>query len=206
MFFILFSILGVATQSSNTHEPGCYMLLEEMYQSNKLPLSIERLLHHLCQRKMKSPFLIGIIYYLFLESGFVPATLPVQLKSKIRAHWGFSFVAQIPDYSWKIATVEILQQYQRLQYNEAAASIAEQIYEFKLNLLQQSDDEIQLIIQKVFNGAALCVTFCLSRQEQATSVILPVNEFVNFRANESVNFDLIQQKSTEFSPKYSKIE
>ncbi|XP_055297353.1 uncharacterized protein LOC129565960 isoform X2 [Sitodiplosis mosellana] len=190
----------VVQQSSSTHEPQYFMLLEEVYQSNKLPLSLERLLHNLCQSNIKAPteFLIAVVYYLFLESGFGPATLPAELKSKIHVHWGYSFVAQIPDYSWKIAANEISQQYHQLQHNATASTAGqtEQIYEFKLNLLQHSNDDMQLIIRKIFGGAALCVIFCLSRQEHSTSVILPVSEFIS--ANEISNVDHILQSPLNF--------
>lgn len=174
------------------------MLFEETCQSNKLPLSFDRLLHSLYHKELKTPaeILVTVVYYLFLESGFVPKTLPPELRSKIRTHWGFSFIAQIPDFSWQIIADEILQQYQQLRHNEAAASTKEQIYEFELNLLQHSDDNMQLIIRKVFDEAALCITFCLGRQEQASSIILPVNEFIN--VNESMRFDQIQQNPQNF--------
>lgn len=147
---------------------------------------------------MKAPaeLLIAVVYYLFLESGLVPITLPAEVKSQIRTHWGFSFVAQIPDYSWKIVADEIVQQHQRLQQNEAVASVQmEQIYEFKLNLLQHSEEEMQLIIRKIFGGAALCITFYLS-VEQAMSVILPVNDFIN--TNENLKIDQIQKNPQNF--------
>lgn len=176
------------------------MLLEEMCESNKLPLSLERLLKNLYQRDVKAPveLLIVVVYYLFLESGFVPAALSSEVKSKIRVHWGYSFVAQIPQYSWKIAADEIQRQYEQIQHS-AAASIAgqtEKIYEFKLNLLQHSNDGMQLITRKIFDGTALCVTFCLSQQAQATSVILPVNEFIN--VNENTNIDHILKNPKDF--------
>lgn len=194
-------ISDVEKQSSNTHESDYFMLLEDMCHSNKLPSSLSHLLHNTCQREMRgsAELLITVIYYLFLESGFVPTTLPAEQKSKIRTHWGFSFVAQIPDFSWKIAANEIVQEHQRLQHNEVAASTSvqlEQIFEFKLNLLHHSNDLMHLIIRKIFNGAALCISFYLSRQEQASSIILPVNEFID--ASENVNFDRIQQNPQNF--------
>lgn len=187
-------------QSSATHDPLYFMLLVEMCESNKLPLSLERLLRNLYQSDAKAPaeLLTAVVYYLFLESGFVPAALSSELKSKIRVHWGYSYVAQIPDYSWKIAAEEIQQQYEQLQCRATASNAGptEQIYEFTLNLLQHSNDDMRLIIRKIFGGTTLCVTFCLSQQEQATSVILPVNEFIN--VNEHTNIDHILQHPKDF--------
>lgn len=173
------------------------MQFDEMCQINRLPLSFDLLLQYLYEKEIRQPdeLLVSIVYYLFLESGFIPKTLPSEFKSKIVTHWGFSFVAQIPQYSWKIAADDILKQHLLRQRNVAAAT--EHVYEFELNLLNHSDEEMQLVIRKVFGGSALCVTFCLSQQSQASSIILPVNEFINL-INTTECFENIQQNPQNY--------
>lgn len=48
---------------------------------------------------------------------------------------------------------------------------------------------MQLVIRKIFGGATLCVTFCSSGQEQASSIILALNDYINLDANEKCHFE-----------------
>lgn len=174
------------------------MLFDEICQINRLPSSLYQLLKYLHQKEIRQSddLLVSIVYYLFLESGFVPITLPDEFKAKIATHWGYSFVAQIPEFSWKIAADEILKQHHQREPNDAAG--IEQIYEFKLKLLSLSDDEMQLVIRKVFSGSAFCVTFCMNQQELATSIILPVNEFINLKQNDDFDIISLQQNPQNY--------
>lgn len=179
-------------QSAGTNEADYYRLLEDVLDINRLPLPLENLLYSLHQKDIHTPaeLLLAVVYYIFLESGFVPAALPIELRSKIPMHWGYSFAAQIPDCSWAIVAKEISHEYLQSIQNKNPIS-PESVYEFKLNLLKYSDDEMQLVIRKIFAGTALCATFCLSSQEQASSIVLFINEFICVSANEKPNFQTI---------------
>lgn len=194
---------------SSTFDADYFMQLKDLCHANRMPSSLKKLLQNLYQKHMQAPaeLLTAIVLYLFLESGFVPTVLPLEVKSKIRTHWGFSFVAQIPDYSWRTVADEVSKEYIRLhgenskteienQAKSSKASPSEQIYTFKLNLLNHSDDEMQLVIRKIFNGSTLCVTFCLPQTQQSTSIILPVNKFINVAEN--CDFEQIQQNPQQF--------
>lgn len=166
-----------------------FMLLEDMYEKNRLPSSLERLLTTIYEDGMQAPseMLTAIVYYLLLETGFVPTTLPMNLRTTIPTYSGYSFVAQIPRNTWRFVAEEIRQQFMRLHGEPAS----DQTYEFKVNLLKHSDNEIDLIVRKVFDGSALCITFCMSQSSQATSIILPVNEYIN----SPINFNSLRDNS-----------
>lgn len=191
--------------TSTSSADDYYLQLEEMSNVNRLPISFVNLLQSLHQRNVHEPaeVLIAILHYLFLESGFVPLAVPAELGSGMRTHWGYSFVAQIPDKSWAIVADEIVQQYTQWRDKDTAdqatvsnASKPEHIYTFKLKLFNQSDDEMQLVIRKIFGGSTLCVSFCLEHHEQSTSIILSVNEFISLAEN--YDFDQIRQNPQQF--------
>lgn len=189
--------------TSNSKLDDYFLQLEDMHRVNTLPISLLSLLQHLFDQNVRRPaeLLIAIVYYLFLETGHVPTTLHDDQSADIRTHWGFSFTAQIPDKCWHIVANEIVQQFNQFQdfeneVNVSTTSKREQIYTFKLKLLNHSDDETQLVIRKIFDGSALCVTFCLEQYEQSTSVILPVNKF--FVVPENCDFNNIRQNPNQF--------
>lgn len=180
------------------------MLAQDVCHTNELPSSLQHLFQNLFQRNIQTPaeLLIALVYYLFLESGFAPATLPIELKSKIPSHWGYSFIAQIPDFSWNIVADQISEQFGQwndLAVNSNTVTKSDQIYEFKLNLLKHSSDEMQLVIRKIFTGNALLCTFCTDKnREQASSIILPVAESINITAISGADFDIIRQNPQHY--------
>lgn len=176
---------------------GHYKLFEEMCDTNELPLSLHRLLNSLTQNEVEShaDFLAALIYYIFLESGFVPITLPPEQRSKIRTHWGYSFVAQIPHYSCLIAANEIIEQNRKCE-TPALEYIG--FRQFKLNMLGHSDTEMQLTIRRVFGGSVICVSFCAGQAELTKTVALSVNQFVS--ENEPLNINLIAQNPKMYFP------
>lgn len=188
---------------------GDFQLLSDTSQTKKLPPSLECLLHSLHQSGVKTPaeFLIATVCYLLLESGLVPTRISAELSSKVRTHWGYSFVAGIPKHSWNDVATQIIQKYKELQSHDATKSTAssqmvtpEDIYTFSFNLLNHSNDELELIIRKIFRGTTLCVILCSEHHEQSTSIILPVNDFVN-NAAEGASFDQIRNNPEHFFPK-----
>lgn len=188
---------------------GDFQLVDETCHTKKLPPSLKCLLHSLHQSGITTPaeFLIAVICYLLLESGLVPSAIADDLISKVRTHWGFSFVAGIPKNGWNIVADQIIQEYKKLHTEDASISTAssqlvapEHIYTLTFKLLNHSDDELQLIIRKVFGGTTLCVMLCSEHHEQSASVILPVNDFVNIIA-EAKNFDQIRNDPEKFFPK-----
>lgn len=190
---------GVPKQT-NFESDGYFLQLEDMSRINTLPVSLLNLLQNLFDRNVRRPaeLLIAIVYYLFLETGHVPSELNDDQSSDIRTHWGFSFTAQIPNKCWHIVADQVVQQVNEFEneVNVSTISKREQIYTFKLKLLNHSDDETQLVIRKIFNGSALCVTFCLEQYEQSTSVILPVNKYIILPKN--CDFDYIRQNPNQY--------
>lgn len=199
----LHEIMSSERMFSLTPSEGDFQLLSDTCHTKKLPPSLEHLLHRLHQSEIKTPaeYLIAIICYLLLESGLVPASISAEVSLKVRTHWGFSFVAGIPKNCWNNVADQIIQKYTELHSKAASQMVVpEEIYTFKFKLLNQSDDELQLIIRKVFGGSTLCVMLCSEHHEQSASVILPVNDFVN-STTEVKSFDQIRYDPEQFSPK-----
>lgn len=189
--------------------PEYFQQFENVSRSNRLPTSLDYLLHSLYQDQIRdsSEFLIAIIYYLFLETGFTPVALPDELNTKIRTHWGFSFVAQIPEHSWNLVADEIIQQYMQLygKANECESTVSnvpksEEIYKFTLKLFGHSECVLQLIVRKIFDGSSICVTCCLEQYKQSTSIVLRVNDFINI--TENIEFERIRQNPNKYFLKF----
>lgn len=180
------------------------MLIDDVYHANKLPSPLQNLLQKLFGRNVKSAeLLVAFVYYAFLESGCVPAAMPVEQKSKIPAHWGYSYATQIPEYSWSIVADQISEQFNQWEKSygisdTSNASKSDQIFEFKLNLLKYSTDEMHLVIRKIFGGNALCATFCIDQQEKATSIVLPIAQFINENAINGVDFHTVRQNPQQY--------
>lgn len=189
---------------SSTPCEGDFQLFSDTCHTKRLPPSLVCLLHSLNQSEVKTPadFLIAMICYLLLESGLVPTSISAELSSKVQTHWGFSFAAGIPKHSWNEVAAQIIQKCKELQNNDATkATVApDDIFTFTFELLNHSDDELQLIIRKIFRGTTLCVMLCSEHHEQSASIILPVNDFVN-SAVEVASFDEIQNDPEQFFPK-----
>lgn len=177
---------------------GDYQQFGDTEHTKKLPPSLECLLHHLYQNEIKTraEYLIAIICYLLLESGLVPASISSELCSKVRTHWGFSFVAGIPKNGWKSVADEITQKYMEL-HRDGASPMTDHIYTLKFKLLNHSDEELQLIVRKVFGGSSLCVTLCAEHHQQSASIMVPVNDFVN-DITEAQHFDQIRHEPMHF--------
>lgn len=192
---------------SLTPSEGDFQLFDDTSHTKKLPPSLERLLRRLHQNEIQTPseFLIAVICYLLLESGLVPASISAELSEKVQTHWGFSFVAGIPKNSWITVADQIIEKYTEscgksaTNFN-AAVQMAdpEYIYTFKLKLLDHSDDELQLIVRKIFGGRTLCAMLCSEHHEQSASIIVPVNEFVNESITVVQNFDHIRNDAEKF--------
>lgn len=185
----------ISTDQSN----GYFLQLEDFHRTKKIPASLLNLLNSLYCNNIRgsAELLIAIVYYLILETGYVPVDLPFDQCSDVRTHWGFSFIAQIPHKCWNILANQITQQY--IQLSDSKNDATDKIYTFKLKLLKHSDDEAQLVIRKIFNESTLCVTFFLEQHEQSTSIILPVNEYIN--RIENIDFDYIRQHPQQFFQK-----
>lgn len=98
---------------------------------------------------------------------------------------------------------KIVQQYMKWRNNDiddqATVSNAlklEEIHTFRLDVLHQSDDEMQLLIRNMFRRSTLCEILCL-KCEQSTSIIIDVNDFISIAKND--NFDRNCQNSLENS-------
>lgn len=182
-----------------------YQLFGDTSHTKKLPPSLECLLHDLYQNEIRTPaeLLIAVICYLLLESGLVPTFISSELSSKVRTHWGYSFVAGIPKNSWKTVADQIIQKFMELNRGGASHAIAshmtmpDDIFTFQFKLLNHSDDELQLIIRKLFGGRSLCVMLCSEQHEQSTSIIVSVNDFVN-DTTVVQNFDQIRLDPEQF--------
>lgn len=182
---------------------GDFQLLSDIRYTKKLPPSLENLLQSLHQNEIKSSaeYLLSIICYLLIESGLVPTSISAEVSSKVRTHWGFSFVAGIPKNCWKNIADQIVQKSTELNSSIAPQMVVPvNIYTYKFKLLNHSDDELQLIFRKVFGGSTLCVMLCSEHHGQSASVVLPVDDFVNNIA-EVKSFDQIQNDPEHFFPK-----
>lgn len=179
---------------------GDFQLLSDTSRTNKLPPSLECLLRRLYENQIKTSaeVLIAAIWYSFLECGLVPTSISAELSGEVRTHSGFSFVAGIPKNSWQTVADQIIHKFMesRAQKQDATTSTAPQtdaqkdIYTFKLALLNHSDEELQLIIRKIFGGSTLCVMFCSEHHEHSASVVVPVNGFVD--STKVGDFELIR--------------
>lgn len=190
--------------ASPTSSEGDYQLFADLRNTKKLPPSLECLLQRLYRKEIQAPaeFLIAIIWYLMLESGLVPTSISSELSSKVRTHWGFSFVAGIPKNSWINVADQITQKYIELNRGGGsnAAAAREDIYTFNLKLLNHSDEELQFIVRKLFGGSSLCVMLCSEHHEQSTSIIVAVNDFVN-DTTAIENFDQVRLDPERFFTK-----
>lgn len=185
---------------------GDFQLYDGTSHTKKLPASLECLLHRLYQNGIQTPveYLIAIICYLCFESGLVPARVSAELSSKVCTHWGFSFIAGIPKNSWDTIADQIIQKYAEV-FDKSAANpntsqmtvVPEDIYTFKLKLLNHSDDELQLIIRKIFDDSALCAILCSEHHAHSASTIVPVNEFIK-NTTEANSFDHIRHDPEKF--------
>lgn len=195
-------LLVAANQPGITITADSFLLVQDICRVNRLPSSFKQLLHtlfHRCKGISSADILVALIYYLSFESGFVPNTFPPD--ESVATYWGYKFVAQIPAISAALAATQIHEQYSQFGQLSSTSSTpprqSEQIYKFSVKLLSFADEEVQLIIRKVFNGDAVCVTFCsVGEEQQAKSVCLLVNEFLE-PAN-ILQFDQIQENPQHF--------
>lgn len=192
------TLINVETMDGTTGEDGnaenqqdnddFFMLIENIPQNNRLPASLKQLLQALFglnKNVLPVDVLVAMIYYLSFENGFVPNTFPIESSSAIATYWGYSFVAQIPKISSKLAAKQIFEQ---SNLHTEDAHKFEGTYTFIVKLLDFSDREVQLIIRKVFNGEALCVTFCIDKEQQAESTCLRVADYISIK---EMDFDEI---------------
>lgn len=183
-----------------------YQLIGDVTKTNRLPSAFVQLLRKLCcQHTIESTeILIALVYYLFLEMGFGPQTLSSAIKANIRTHWGYSFVAQIPEYSVDLVAEQINQRSQRNEQTNQMPSTSkmdikqhpDQHHHFNLNLINLSDHELQLIVRKLSNGI-VCITFCLDQGLETKSIVLTVSEYILFNSD-NCNIEHIQQNPGKY--------
>lgn len=204
--------------TTGNHAAEYYQLIGDISNTNRLPSSFVQLLRNLFQHQCTEPveLLTAIVYYLFFEMGFAPHTFSSAIKSALPTHWGYSFVAQIPEHSVDLAAKQIYQQYEQhksqpQQYHQqqqpqpstskvdtTTIQRPEQIYRFDVNLLNLSDHELQLIVRKLFDGMTVCITFCFDQGLETKSIILSVNEYISLKDCDTI--DLILQNPKQFFP------
>lgn len=184
-----------------------YQLIGDVTKTNQLPSSFVQLLRKLCCDHTIEPteILIGLVYYLFLEMGFGPQILSSTIKANIRTHWGYSFVAQIPEHSVDLVAEQIIQQSKQNQPTDPMPSTSKNNmdtnqhpdqHHFNLNLINLSDHELQLIVRKLSNGI-ICITFCFDQGLETKSIVLPVSEYIAFNSD-NCNIEHIQQNPGKY--------
>lgn len=126
-----------------------------------------------------SDSLIGIILYIFLETGFVPSNLTDDFSS-ISTYCGYEFIAQIPKQFMTSMTSTFAHQ-------KSSTNAKEQT--FSLKLLNFSEEQAVLNVRKLFNGDAICLTLCFGCE--STSVCLPVNKFIKMNSTQQFCLDYL---------------
>lgn len=182
-----------------------YQLIGDVTKTNRLPSSFVQLLRKLCCHRAIEPteILIALVYYLFLEIGFGPQTLSSTIKATIRTHWGYSFVAQIPEHSVDLVAEQIIQQSKHTEPTVPMPSTSKMDtkqhpdqHHFNLNLINLSDHELQLIVRKLSNGI-VCITFCFVQGLETKSIVLPVSEYIALNSN-NCDIEHIQQNPGKY--------
>lgn len=182
-----------------------YQLIGDVTKTNRLPSSFVQLLRKLCCHQIieSTELLIGLVYYLFLEMGIGPQTLLPAIKANIRTHWGYSFVAQIPEHSIDLVAEQIIQQSKQNESTAPMSSTSKMDakqhldqHHFNLNLVNLSDHELQLIVRKLSNGI-VCITFCFDQGLETKSIVLPVSKYIAFN-RDNCNIEHIQQNPAKY--------
>lgn len=165
-----------------------YQLLADFSITSRLPQPCVNLLQNLCVHSDASDILAALILYIFHECGFVAfdsASNDVT-SIEIPTYWGYSNVTQIPEnYSVEAASCILRQQIQLPSVPNS--------YTIYLKLLNFSEERLVLVIRKIVNGDAVCVSFCF--RDRSESICLPVTEFVHINATENAIVQ-IQQSAT----------
>lgn len=160
------------------------MLLEDTHKCNRMPASCVKLLQNLLINTNATEILIGLVHYIFLESGFVPNDVQMNIHD-LPIYWGYSYVAQIPD-RYSICTASSISNQQKEYLNNSQldsnrspthTSQHEPVYKFALKLLNFAEPyNLPLVIRKIFSGDTLCITFCYKNQTQ--SICLHVTDYI----------------------------
>lgn len=167
-----------------------YQLLADFSITSRLPQPCVNLLQNLSVHSDASDILAALILYIFHECGFVAFdSVSNDVTSiEIPTYWGYSNVTQIPEnYSVEAASWILRQQIQQ-------PSVPTNSYTIYLKLLNFSEERLVLIIRKIVNGDAVCVSFCF--RDQSESICLPVTEFVHIDATDNA-IVRIQQSATD---------
>lgn len=156
-----------------------YQLLADFCTTARLPQPCVNLLEKLSVHSDAADILVALILYIFHEYGFVLFdSHNNDVATAIPTYWGYTNVTQIPEiYSVGAAASILQQQQQQQQKEESSISTNENSYTIYLKLLNFSEERLVLIIRKIVNGDALCVSFCF--RDQSESVCLAVTEFVH---------------------------
>lgn len=119
---------------------------------------------------VESDLLIGILLYTLLESGFILSNLNDDFNS-IATYWGYEFVAQIP----KNYTTAMTSTFAQHKINQNAKDLT-----ISLKLLNFTEETVSLLIRRVFDGDAMCISLCFGLN--STSICLPVNKFIKMKS------------------------
>lgn len=177
------------------------MLLEDADASG-IPSCVTKSLGIFKQPPGRFEILVGLVYYVCMEMGFVSAgddeielsrriTLPPPAMHATR--WSYSYVNSIvTTYAAAPATLIEKQQIQQNQppldksqsTKRIKVSVDEhnQTYTFTLKLLNFSDRHCLLLVRNVFSGNAMCVTIC-GDNCAGQSVMLPLSHYVRATHN-----------------------
>lgn len=146
-----------------------------------LPQPCVNLIENLSVHSTTADILAALILYIFHECGFIlfdSYTNDVTTAS-IPTYWGYTNVTQIPE-NYSIGAAECIRQQQMHETSTSANNTT--TFTIYLKLLNFSDERLVLIIRKIVNGDALCISFCF--RDRNESICLPVTEFV--RSNDEI--------------------
>lgn len=166
-----------------------YQLLADFGVSVRLPQPCVNLLKMLSVHSDAGDILAALILYLFHECGFV--LFDEHGADTIPTYWGYTNVTQIPEKYSIGAAACLVQQ----QIRDPSIPKSEHSYTIYLKLLNFSEERLVLIIRKIVNGDALCISFCF--RDRSESICLPVTEFIRVTGKDDTLIEQIRRSPTE---------
>lgn len=180
----------VTDNGANQNRYRDYQLLADFATTAQLPQPCINLLANLSVHSDAADILAALILYIFHEFGFVLFDSHVNdAATQIPTYWGYTNVTQIPEnYSYEAAAC--------IRQQQPSSLTNDHTYTIYMKLLNFSEERLVLIIRKIVNGDALCVSFCFRNRSE--SICQPVSEFVRMSIDDGVNaIQQIQQCPTE---------
>lgn len=153
-------------QQNRNHD---YQLLADFCTTSQLPRPCFNLLQNISVDSDAADILTALILYIFHECGFVTFDLHTDdLAAIIPTYWGYTNVTQIPEiYSIGAALCIRRQQEQ---------PSSDQSFTIYLKLLNFSEERLVLIMRKIVNGDAVCISFCF--RDRIESICVPITQFI----------------------------